>query len=172
MLHPCMDDPCGRRSLWCFSMLRARYRAFERASTRARVVVVVVVGSSLASRVARDDRTHRRVASSCDARGVVGIHEVLGFSKCPSRARQMDPRVSARSCVIYTRLNTHTHVSDTNTSSVILTWAKTYTQCVHECDKTTRPGERRRPTAVRPRAPSRDARRDRRASTTRATPKI
>jgi hypothetical protein len=54
-------------------MLRARYRAFERASTRARVVVVVVVvGSSLASRVARDDRTHRRVASSCDARGVVG----------------------------------------------------------------------------------------------------
>ena len=43
MLHPCMDDPCGRRSLWCFSMLRARYRAFERASTRARVVLVVVV---------------------------------------------------------------------------------------------------------------------------------
>ena len=89
--------------------------------------------------------------------------------RCGSRAR---PRVSARSCVIYTRLNTHTHVSDTNTSSVILTWSKTYTQCVHECDKTTRPGERRRPTAVRPRAPSRDARRDRRASTTRATPKI
>jgi hypothetical protein len=63
-------------------MLRARYRAFERASTRARVVVVVVVvGSSLASRVARDDRTHRRVASSCDARGVVEIHRMLRVQK-------------------------------------------------------------------------------------------